>query len=127
MKNVLLILLLVLISLNCYSQDTIKIPQQELNDFFLALDTLEYQDSLNIILLKSLELQVSNYKLLSQQDSLLLSFKNQEIILLNNQITLHLDRLNSVDRWYYKPWVGFIGGAAMTILMIHTIDYTLPK
>ena len=53
MKNVLLILLLVLISLNCYSQDTIKIPQQELNDFFLALDTLEYQDSLNIILLKS--------------------------------------------------------------------------
>ena len=51
MKNVLLILLL-LISLNCYSQDTIKIPQQELNDFFLALDTLEYQDSLNIILLK---------------------------------------------------------------------------
>ena len=127
MKNVLLILLLVLISLNCYSQDTIKIPQQELNDFFLALDTLEYQDSLNIILLKSLELQVSNYKLLSQQDSLLLSFKNQEIILLNNQITLHLDRLNSVDRWYYKHWVGFIGGAAMTILMIHTIDYTLPK
>ena len=127
MKNVLLILLLLLISLNCYSQDTIKIPQQELNDFFLALDTLEYQDSLNIILLKDLELQIKNHKLLSQQDSLLLFYKNQETILLNSQINLHLKRLKSIDKWYTKPWVGFVGGVAATALIIHVIDYSLPK
>ena len=51
----------------------------------------------------------------------------QEIILLNDQINLHLDRLNQVDKWYKKPWVGFVGGVAGTIILIHTIDYTLPQ
>ena len=58
---------------------------------------------------------------------LLIEFQKQERILLKQQIDLHLDRLKTVDRWYHKPWVGFIGGAATTVLMIHIIDYSLPK
>ena len=45
-----------------YSQDTIKIPQDELNSFFKALDTLRYQDSLKSVLINDLELQINNYK-----------------------------------------------------------------
>lgn len=129
MKKIILLFSIVILftSLKVYGQDTIYIPQQELNDFFLSLDTLEQQDSLKSILIVDLELQLENYKILSQQDSLLLFYKNQETILLNNQIDLHLKRLKSISRWYNKPWVGFIGGVATTVLMVHVIDYSLPK
>ena len=105
----------------------VEIPETELEEFFLALDTLEYQDSVKTILIKDLETQILNYKLLSNQDSLLIEFQKQERILLKQQIDLHLDRLKTVDRWYHKPWIGFVGGAATTLLMIHVIDYSLPK
>jgi len=113
---------------NLFAQDKIvEIPKVELEGFFLALDTLEYQDSIKDILIKDLEAQILNYKLLSNQDSLLIEFQKQQFILQKQQIDLHLDRLKTVDRWYHKPWIGFVGGAATTILMIHVIDYSLPK
>ncbi len=122
-----LLLFTFLINVEIFSQDIVKIPQQELEEFFLALDTLEYQDSIKIILIKDLESQILNYKLLSKQDSLLIEFQKQQFYLQKQQIELHLDRLKVVDRWYHKPWVGFIGGVAATAILIHTIDYTLPK
>ena len=127
MRILVFLLITFFINLNVFSQDTVKIPQQELEEFFLALDTLEYQDSIKTILIKDLETQILNYKLLSNQDSLLIEFQKQERILLNQQIDLHLDRLKTADRWYHKPWIGFVGGAATTLLMIHVIDYSLPK
>jgi hypothetical protein len=99
----------------------------ELDEFFLALDTLEVQDSIKTVLIEQLENEIVLHEMLTVQDSLIISFKNQEIILLNDQINLHLDRLNQVDKWYKKPWVGFVGGVAGTIILIHTIDYTLPQ
>ena len=111
-----------------FAQDKIvEIPEVELEEFFLALDTLEYQDSIKNILIKDLETQILNYKLLSNQDSLLIEFQKQQFILQNQQINLHLDRLKVVDKWYHKPWVGFVGGVAATALIIHVIDYSLPK
>jgi hypothetical protein len=127
MRVLMLLLFTFLINVEIFSQDIVKIPQQELEEFFLALDTLEYQDSIKIILIKDLESQILNYKLLSKQDSLLIEFQKQQFYLQKQQIELHLDRLKVVDRWYHKPWVGFIGGVAATAILIHTIDYTLPK
>mgnify|MGYP003625733228 FL=1 len=126
MKNLLTIILLCVSSI-CFSQDTLQIPQVELDEFFLALDTLEVQDSIKTVLIEQLENEIVLHEMLTVQDSLIISFKNQEIILLNDQINLHLDRLNQVDKWYKKPWVGFVGGVAGTIILIHTIDYTLPQ
>ena len=43
------------------AQDKIvKIPQSELDEFFLAIDTLEYQDSIKTIYIRDLELQNQN-------------------------------------------------------------------
>ena len=39
-------------------QDTVKIPAVELEEFFLALDTLEVQDSIKTVLIKQLESQL---------------------------------------------------------------------
>ena len=121
------LLLLVLITLKGYSQDTIQIPQEELNNFFLSVDTLKEQDSIKTVLISDLELQIKNYDLLSNQDSLILSYKNQEIDLLRYQIKLYDDRLKQVDKWYKKPWIGVVSGVVATLITIHVIDYSLPK
>ena len=126
MRNV-FFLLLVLITLKGYSQDTIQIPQEELNNFFLSVDTLKEQDSIKTVLISDLELQIKNYNLLSNQDSLIFSYKNQEIDLLRHQIKLYDDRLKQVDKWYKKPWMGVVSGVVATLITIHVIDYSLPK
>ena len=126
MKNLFLILIL-LITFKSYSQDIIKIPQNELEEFFLSVDTLKQQDSIKSILINDLEYQIKNYILLSQQDSLILNYKNKEVKILKDQIQLYNDRLNQVDKWYKKPWVGVVGGVLGTLVTIHVIDYSLPK
>jgi hypothetical protein len=126
MKNLFLILIL-LITFKSYSQDTIKIPQNELEEFFLSVDTLKQQDSIKSILINDLEYQIKNYILLSQQDSLILSYRKNEIEILKDQIKLYNDRLNQVDKWYKKPWIGIVGGVLGTLVTIHVIDYSLPK
>jgi hypothetical protein len=125
--KILIFSLVFFITFNSYSQDTVSISQEELENFFLAVDTLEHQDSIKTILIKDLELQILNYKLLSEQDSLLIDFQKQYNTLLEQQINLHLDKLKTTDRWYKKPWIGFIGGITTTILMIRIIDYSLPQ
>ena len=126
MKQLLLALLLGVSSI-CYSQDTLRIPQAELEEFFLALDTLNTQDSIKTILISDLEAEIILYNRLSQQDSLIIAYKNKEIELLNERIILYDERLNQIDKWYNKPSVGIVGGFLGTILLIRVIDYTLPE
>jgi len=126
MKNILLSLLMI-ITFNCYSQDIVEIPQDELEEFFMAIDTLKEQDSIKTILISDLESQIKNYEMLSKQDSLLLNYRFQEVNLLKDQIKLYDDRLKQVDKWYKKPWVGVVGGVVGTLITIHVLDYSLPQ
>jgi hypothetical protein len=126
MKNILLILLTI-ITFNCYSQVIIEIPEDELEEVFLAIDTLKQQDEIKTSLIFDLESQVRNYEMLSKQDSLLLNYRLQQVKLLNEQIKLYDNRLKQVDKWYKKPWVGVVGGVVGTIITIHVIDYSLPR
>ena len=125
MKHILTTLMLCVSSLS-FSQDTLQIPALELEEFFLALDTLETQDSIKTILIKQLEKQIEFHLELNDHNESILSYKDQEIELLNDQIIIYTDRLNQVDKWYKKPWVGVVGGFVGTIVLINTIDYTLP-
>jgi len=126
MKHILLSLLMI-ITFNCYSQVIVEIPEDELEEVFLAIDTLKQQDEIKTSLIFDLESQVRNYEMLSKQDSLLLNYRLQQVKLLNEQIKLYDDRLNQVDKWYKKPWVGVVGGVVGTIITIHVIDYSLPR
>lgn len=125
MKYLVLILLLLWGNIS-YSQDTIKIPQSELNSFFEALDTLRYQDSLKTSLITDLETQINNYKILSKKDSLIIDYKIEEIKLLKEQILLYDNEVKKLNVWYRKPWVGYIAGTVSTIFTIHIMNYTLP-
>ena len=126
MKYILTTLLLCVSSF-CFSQDTLHIPSPELEEFFLALDTLETQDSIKTILIKQLEYEILIHEKIAEQDSLIISYKDQEILLLNEQIDLHLDRLNQVDKWHNRPIVGVAAGVLGTVLLIQALDYTLPQ
>ena len=126
MKNLLLILFLGLSSAFYAQQDTLKIPADELEQFFLALDTLEIQDSAKAVLIEELERTIKLYELLVEQDSLVIMYKDEEIYLLNEQIQLHLDYIKSQNKWYNQPAVGAAAGILGTILLIQTLDYTLP-
>ena len=126
MKQILTTLLLCVSSV-CLSQDTIQIPVDELQEFILAVDTLESQDSIKTLLINQLEHEIKLHVLIAEQDSIIILYKDQEILLLNEQIELHIDRLAQVDKWYNKPWVGAVGGVLSTVLLIHVIDYTLPQ
>ena len=119
MKQILTTLLLCVSSV-CFSQDTIQIPADELQEFILAVDTLESQDSIKTLLINQLEHEIKLHVSIAELDSLIILYKDQEI-------ELHIDRLAQVDKWYNKPWVGAVGGFIGTLVLIHTIDYTLPK
>ena len=117
MKQLLLALLLGVSSI-CYSQDTLRIPQTELEEFFLALDTLRTQDSIKTILISDLEAEIILYNRLAQQDSLIIAYKNKEIELLNERIILYDKRLNQIDKWYNNPSIGLAGGFIGTLILV---------
>lgn len=125
MKQLLVALLLGVSSI-VYSQDTLQIPQTELEEFFLALDTLRTQDSIKTVLIQELEFEIKLHEQLAKQDSLIILYKDQEISLLNEEIDLYVYRLDKVDKWYNRPWVGVAGGFLGTVFLINTIGYTLP-
>ena len=126
MKNLLLILFLSLPNVFYAQQDTLHIPAEELEQFFLALDTLEIQDSAKAVLIEELERTIKLYELFVEQDSLVIMYKDEQIYLLNEQIQLHLDYIKAQDKWYNQPMIGAAAGILGTILLIQTLDYTLP-
>ena len=126
MKNLLFILFLGLSNVFYAQQDTLHIPAEELEEFFLALDTLEIQDSAKAVLIEELERTIKLYELFVEQDSLVIMYKDEQIYLLNEQIQLHLDYIKAQDKWYKQPMIGAAAGILGTILLIQTLDYTLP-
>ena len=119
MKKLVILFSFILLSINGFTQtteDSTTISNTELNNVFSAIDTLVQQDSIKNILINDLTHQLSLYKTLSQQDSILLTTKTKQISILNETIDLYDERLKKVDKWYNKPWVGIIEGMALTTL-----------
>jgi len=119
MKKILFILS-ILFTLNSFGQNKIvKIPQSELDAFFLAIDTLEYQDSLNTVLIADLEMHLLNKTHLNFTNETIVMNQESEIQMLNDQIKLFEDRLKITDRWYNKRWFGVVVGVVSTSTVIY--------
>jgi len=59
-----------------------------------------------------LESQINNYKLLQEQDSLHITFLNQNVNLLNDRVNLYVDLNKELrPKWYKKPALHFLLGA----------------
>ncbi len=119
MKKLIILFSFFLLSFTNFSQtveDSTTISNQELEKVFKAIDTLVYQDSVKTVLINDLKKQVNLYNTLTIQDSVLLTTKNKQIVILNETINLYDERLKKVDQWYNKPWVGILEGMALTTL-----------
>ena len=125
MKKIIYILGIILLAScaapkKCCGQDKIvKIPQSELDAFFLAVDTLQYQDSIKTILIADLELQLLNKTNLNFTNETIILNQNSEILMLNDQIKLYEDRLKITDAWYNKRWFGVVIGVVGTSTAIY--------
>ena len=125
MKRILYILGLILLmscatSKKCCAQDKIvKIPQSELDSFFLAIDTLEQQDSLKTLLIADLEMHLLNKTNLNFTNETIILNQNYEIEMLNDQIKLYEDRLKITDKWYNKRWFGIVVGVVGTSSVVY--------
>ena len=100
MRNFILVLLLG-VSFSVFSQtenDSVLIPRVELERVFNSIDTLTIQDSIKTELINEFTLQLKNYEMLTNQDSILLMYQNRQINLLNTEIQLYDDRLKHVDK-----------------------------
>ena len=109
------------------AQDTIPVPQVELDGIIEAIDTLVEQDSINNLIIISLESEIKFFETIIKQDSLVIAYKQEQITLLESQIQLYDDRLNKVDKWYDKRPFGVVLGVLGTIGLIHVVGYTLPE
>ena len=125
MKKILYLLGLILLAScaapkKCCAQDKIdKIPQSELDAFFLAVDTLRYQDSIKTVLIADLEKQLELKTNLEFTNKTILLNQESEIKMLNDQINLYQDRLKITDAWYNKRWFGIVIGVAGTSTAIY--------
>ena len=124
MKKILYILTILLLSCaapkKCCGQDKIvKIPQSELDKFFLALDTLEYQDSIKTIMIENLQQQNTNFFNLRVKNMAIVSGKDEEILLLNDRLKLYEDRLKVTNAWYNQRWFGVVCGVVGTSTAIY--------
>jgi len=125
--RIILSILIAMLSIGAFAQDTIQVPQVELDGIIEAIDTLVEQDSINNLIILSLETEVRLFETIIKQDSLVLAYKQEQIVLLESQIQLYDDRLNQVDKWYDKRPFGVVIGVLGTIGLIHVIGYTLPE
>ena len=125
--RLILVLFLTMLSFATSAQDTIPVPQVELDGIIEAIDTLVEQDSINNLIIISLESEIKLFETIIKQDSLVIAYKQEQIALLESQIELYDDRLNQVDKWYDKRPFGVVIGVLGTIGIIHVIGYTLPE
>lgn len=125
--RLILVLFITMLSFAGSAQDTIPVPQVELDGIIEAIDTLVEQDSINNLIILSLENEVKLFETIIKQDSLVLAYKQEQITLLESQIELYDNRLTQVDKWYDKRPFGVVIGVLGTIGIIHVIGYTLPE
>tara|TARA_R110001583_G_scaffold78667_2_gene213083 strand:+ start:397 stop:774 length:378 start_codon:yes stop_codon:yes gene_type:complete len=114
MKN-LLLTLLILTPVWAFTQ-THTFTDKEVVKMDSLFQVYEQTDSLQKLEINLLNTQIINYNTLHIQDSLHIAFMEEKTTLLNQRIDLYMDLTKELEpKWYKKPAVHFILGAATII------------
>lgn len=129
-----LYLLILVMILACNTSDaqttdtTYTFTEEEVIQMDSLFQVYEQTDSIQQIEIGLLETQITNYKQLNQQDSLHILFLDEKITLLDERVILYKDLTKELEpKWYNAPRLHFFLGIVSTVVLIHTIDYTLPR
>ena len=87
------------------------------------LTHLDQKDSIHIHTISLLDNQLGLYRQQALLDSTLLFYKDQELLLLNNRVSLYIDLVNQVKpKWYDKKGLWFFIGAGSKIGSANLLD-----
>ena len=102
--------------------------EKEVVEIDSLFQVYEQTDSLQKLEINLLNTQIANYITLQTQDSLHIAFMGEKADLLNQRIDLYIDLTKELrPKWYNAPKIHFFLGMVGTVVLIHTIDYTLPR
>jgi hypothetical protein len=114
MKNLFFILLLVATSgfaqKTKVKPDTVCFTRQQVEDISMTLDSLWQADDINNELIASYKIVIAEQDSLIADDSALIAKRDEEIALLNGQITDYKTKVDLLQpRWHDKKslWFGF--------------------
>jgi len=114
MKSLLVILLFPFI---CYSQIDTCFTENEIHEISETLDSLYYQDSLNVSIINQQKSIISDLEYVIHLDSLQADYREQQIALLKENINLYVEREKYLKpKWYKHPAIWFIGGIGTAVL-----------
>lgn len=114
MKQLLVILLFPLIS---YSQVDTCFTEEEIHSISETLDSLYYQDSLNLSIIEQQKSIITDLEYIIHLDSLQAEYREQQIVLLKDNINLYVEREKYLKpKWYKHPAVWFFSGIGTAVL-----------
>ena len=127
-----LLILIMLIACSELNAQTTDTTHTFTNKEVIQMDSLfqvyEQKDSINQLEIQLLETQIGNYKQHTQQDSTHILFLDEKITLLDQRIIMYQDLTKQLEpKWYNAPRLHFVLGIVSTVVIIHTMDYTLPR
>ena len=96
--------------------DQVTFSDDEVVRLDSLLTHLDQKDSIHIHTISLLDNQLGLYRQQALLDSTLLFYKDQELLLLNNRVSLYIDLVNQVKpKWYDKKGLWFFIGAGSMI------------
>lgn len=96
---------------------------QQVQDISNTLDELYYQDSVNNVLITQQKQLITQQEELIRLDSLQLLYKQEQIVLLKENIDLYIDREKRLQpKWYRSNGLWFGTGIVTTILTAFSIS-----
>jgi hypothetical protein len=127
-----ILVLIMLIACSEVNAQTTDTTYTFTNEEVVQMDSLfqvyEQKDSINQIEIGLLEIQIGNYKQYNQHDSTHIMFLNEKITLLDQRIIMYQDLTKQLEpKWYNAPRLHFVLGIVSTVVIIHTMDYALPR
>tara|TARA_R110000851_G_scaffold211640_6_gene364254 strand:+ start:2464 stop:2889 length:426 start_codon:yes stop_codon:yes gene_type:complete len=107
---------------------TYSFTEEEVQSMDSLFQVYEQTDSAQQEEIMLLNTQIGNYKKLNEQDSLHILFLNEKVVLLDDRVVLYKKLTKELEpKWYNAPKLHFFLGMVSTVVLIHTIDYSLPK
>ena len=114
MRILLVILLFPFIS---YTQVDTCFTEEEIHAISETLDSLYYQDSLNVSIINQQKSIITDLEYIIHLDSLQADYREQQIDLLKDNINLYIEREKHFKpKWYKHPAVWFFSGIGTAVL-----------
>ena len=131
MKKLVTIILL-LITLNCFSQNkdyktAYKLSKQLNTEYKLKITSQDSVISKQDLYISDLNSIIIVNKKLTANDSLQISLLESQKVFLNENINLYRKELDKRNKFWNSPAGGVLLGIVGTIGLIHIIDYSLPQ